>query len=235
MPAPEAPGAPRPRRQATSALAARRRRGRCAARPRREALYSPCARRVRPTTASTAAVEVHDLAGDDASEVQRKQWASAAVKGRGRSTSAGSPIPRPSRFGQSRGPRARRTFGSAPRDELHADVRGGAPITSPSDPWDASAASQVPGREPRRTCETTRRSRVAFISNSAPNPAPGQALRPCRSKTRKSARCPIECPNSAELVASEKKKIPLECGIANGETRTRTGDTTIFSRGPESL
>jgi len=29
---------------------------------------------------------------------------------------------------------------------------------------------------------------------------------------------------------SEKKKIPLVCGIADGETRTRTGDTTIFSR-----
>jgi hypothetical protein len=25
-----------------------------------------------------------------------------------------------------------------------------------------------------------------------------------------------------------KKKIPLECGIADGETRTRTGETTIF-------
>jgi hypothetical protein len=37
-------------------------------------------------------------------------------------------------------------------------------------------------------------------------------------------------------VASEKKKIPLECGIADGETRTRTGDTTIFrSRGRISL
>jgi hypothetical protein len=47
---------------------------------------------------------------------------------------------------------------------------------------------------------------------------------------KESGRCPIECPNSAELVASEKKKIPLECGIADGETRTRTGDTTIFSR-----
>jgi hypothetical protein len=45
---------------------------------------------------------------------------------------------------------------------------------------------------------------------------------------KESGRCPIECPNSAELVASEKKKIPLECGIADGETRTRTGDTTIF-------
>jgi hypothetical protein len=29
---------------------------------------------------------------------------------------------------------------------------------------------------------------------------------------------------------SKKKKIPVECGIADGETRTRTGDTTIFSR-----
>jgi hypothetical protein len=27
---------------------------------------------------------------------------------------------------------------------------------------------------------------------------------------------------------SENKKIPLECGIEDGETRTRTGDTTIF-------
>ena len=31
---------------------------------------------------------------------------------------------------------------------------------------------------------------------------------------KESGRCPIECPNSAELVASEKKKILLECGIA---------------------
>ena len=33
---------------------------------------------------------------------------------------------------------------------------------------------------------------------------------------------------------SEKRKIPLECGIADGETRTRTGDTTIFSRAVRS-
>jgi hypothetical protein len=31
-------------------------------------------------------------------------------------------------------------------------------------------------------------------------------------------------------VSSKKKKIPLECGIDDSETRTRTGDTTIFSR-----
>jgi hypothetical protein len=52
---------------------------------------------------------------------------------------------------------------------------------------------------------------------------------------KESGRCPIECPNSAELVASEKKKIPLEYGIADGETRTRTGDTTILSCESESL
>jgi hypothetical protein len=34
---------------------------------------------------------------------------------------------------------------------------------------------------------------------------------------------------------AEKKEIPLECGIADGETRTRTGDTTIFSRAVEAL
>jgi hypothetical protein len=43
-------------------------------------------------------------------------------------------------------------------------------ITSPSDPWDASAASQVPGRDLRQTCETTRRSRVVLISNRTPKP-----------------------------------------------------------------
>ena len=35
---------------------------------------------------------------------------------------------------------------------------------------------------------------------------------------------------NARPAPSEKKKIPLEYGIADGETRTRTGDTTIFSR-----
>jgi hypothetical protein len=35
---------------------------------------------MRPTTASTASVDVHDLAGDGATEVQRKQWASATVR-----------------------------------------------------------------------------------------------------------------------------------------------------------
>jgi hypothetical protein len=44
------------------------------------------------------------------------------------------------------------------------------------------------------------------------------------------ARCPIECPIRSQFGLSENKKIPPECGIANGETRTRTGDTTIFSR-----
>ena len=34
---------------------------------------------------------------------------------------------------------------------------------------------------------------------------------------------------NARRVPSEKTKNPLECGIADGETRTRTGDTTIFS------
>ena len=44
------------------------------------------------------------------------------------------------------------------------------------------------------------------------------------------ARCPIECPMNSRAGPSEKKKLPLSCGIADGETRTRTGDTTIFSR-----
>ena len=48
--------------------------------------------------------------------------------------------------------------------------------------------------------------------------------------SQQSARCPIEYPNRVQPVSSEKKNIALECGIANGETRTRTGDTTIFSR-----
>jgi hypothetical protein len=41
---------------------------------------------------------------------------------------------------------------------------------------------------------------------------------------------PNQVPNDARPGLSEKKEIPLECGIADGETRTRTGDTTIFSR-----
>jgi hypothetical protein len=52
---------------------------------------------------------------------------------------------------------------------------------------------------------------------------------------QQAARCPIECPHEGQIPSSEKKKIPLLCGIADGETRTRTGDTTIFSRGPDSL
>jgi hypothetical protein len=37
-------------------------------------------------------------------------------------------------------------------------------------------------------------------------------------------------PNERSTRTIRKKKIPLGCGIADGETRTRTGDTTIFSR-----
>lgn len=44
-------------------------------------------------------------------------------------TSSGSLAPRPSRFGRSRRPRARRTSGSAPRDEVHAHVRDGGPLS----------------------------------------------------------------------------------------------------------
>ena len=42
---------------------------------------------------------------------------------------------------------------------------------------------------------------------------------------------PNRVPNEPSIVIIRKKKIPLECGIADGETRTRTGDTTIFRRG----
>jgi hypothetical protein len=40
---------------------------------------------------------------------------------------------------------------------------------------------------------------------------------------------PNRVPNERSTCTIRKKKIPLECGIADGETRTRTGDTTIFS------
>jgi hypothetical protein len=53
-------------------------------------------------------------------------------------------------------------------------------ITSPSDPWDASAVSQVPGRDLRQTCETTRRSRVVLTSNRTPNPPGLWARAPTR-------------------------------------------------------
>jgi hypothetical protein len=36
-------------------------------------------------------------------------------------------------------------------------------------------------------------------------------------------------PNQGSAHLIQKDKIPLECGLADGETRTRTGDTTIFS------
>ena len=39
---------------------------------------------------------------------------------------------------------------------------------------------------------------------------------------------PNRVPNERATQAFRKKEIPLECGIADGETRTRTGDTTIF-------
>jgi hypothetical protein len=41
---------------------------------------------------------------------------------------------------------------------------------------------------------------------------------------------PNRVPKGKPELIVRKKKIPLECGIADGETRTRTGDTTIFSR-----
>ena len=67
------------------------------------------------------------------------------------------------------GGRARRTSGSAPRDELQADVRGGGPL-SRHRPIPGTLRRRVtsPGHDPRRTCETTRRSRVVLISNRTP-------------------------------------------------------------------
>jgi hypothetical protein len=61
---------------------------------------------------------------------------------------------------------------------------------------------------------------------AARKPASGLGFGPMSHRVLESARCPIR----SQFSLSENKKIPLECGIANGETRTRTGDTTIFSR-----
>jgi hypothetical protein len=176
------------------------------------------------------------LQGFLASEVQRKQWASATLKGRGRSTSAGPRLPdRLSIWSEPETAHAANVWIGTARRASRGRPRWRPHITSPSDPWDASAASQVPGRDPRQTCEATRWSRVVLISNTGLQPRARTGFAPMPIDDKKSARCPIECPNSAELVASKKKKIRLECGIADGETRTRTGDTTIFSRGPRSL
>jgi hypothetical protein len=71
---------------------------------------------------------------------------------------------------------------------------------------------------------------VVLISNRSPKTPAGSGLARQYDDSGSSARCPIECPMNARTGRSEKKKIPLECGIADGETRTRTGDTTIFSR-----
>ena len=118
--------------QRNGAPAARRRRGRCTARPRREGGFTHrvlggCGRRRRPLPQSTCTTSP----AMTRARSNGKQRAPATVKRRGRCTSVASPAPRPSRFGQSWRPRARRKSGSAPRDELHADVRGGGPYHVP--------------------------------------------------------------------------------------------------------
>jgi hypothetical protein len=82
-------------------------------------------------------------------------------------------------------------------------------------------------------CRCATRAGVVFsCSLTTPvKPAPPMGFLADDDHCQQLARCPIECPNEGPLSPSEKKRILLECGIAYGETRTRTGDTTIFSRG----
>jgi len=86
-----------------------------------------------------------------------------------------------------------------------------------------------------RTESNRRGSRVVCASNSRANPALLLRLRTAfvdgyrRVSAQSSAQTPMQ------LNHSEKWEIPLECGIEHGETRTRTGDTTIFSRAAGSL
>jgi hypothetical protein len=90
--------------------------------------------------------------------------------------------------------------------------------------------SMPPMSDAARTESNKGGNRVVLTSNRTPKLARARGPAHQHDGQGSSARCPVECPNSAELVASEKKKISLLCGIEDGETRTRTGDTTIFSR-----
>jgi hypothetical protein len=75
---------------------------------------------------------------------------------------------------------------------------------------------------------------VVLISNRTPKP-PGVWARAPTRRLRIVGSVPNRVPNERSARTIRKKKIPLECGIADGETRTRTGDTTIFSRYVESV
>jgi hypothetical protein len=86
-----------------------------------------------------------------------------------------------------------------------------------------------------RTESNKRRSRVVFVSNQARETRAGYGFVSGDDHCQQLTRCLIECPIERQITSSEKKKIPLQCGIADGETRTRTGDTTIFSRGSRCL
>jgi hypothetical protein len=98
---------------------------------------------VRPTTASTAAVDVNNLAGGEASGVQRKQW---GVRDReGSLTVHVSGVPDSQTVSTCSEPETARGERLDRRRETSftRTSEGAAPITSPSDPWDASAASHV--------------------------------------------------------------------------------------------
>jgi hypothetical protein len=118
---------------------------------------------------------------------------------------------------------------------LDTDRRGDWPVirygACPRPPRSPTAA--VPERRDRRTrtSHTKCGGSVVLISNRTPKPPRALGLARQHDDSGSSARCPIECPINARPGLSEKKKIPLECGIADGETRTRTGDTTISVMG----
>ena len=90
----------------------------------------------------------------------------------------------------------------------------------------APTGSQVLGGDPSPTSESARTNLLSLCLTAARKPAPGLGFGPMGRRVLEWARCPIR----SQFAWSENKKIPPECGIADGETRTRTGDTTIFSR-----
>jgi hypothetical protein len=70
---------------------------------------------------------------------------------------------------------------------------------------------------------------VVLISNKDAETLAGSGLARQHDDSRIVGSVPNRVPNERSTCTIRKKKIPLECGIADGETRTRTGDTTIFS------
>ena len=86
-----------------------------------------------------------------------------------------------------------------------------------------------PARRGKRACEVTTGNRGYFVSNKPGSPM-NTGLGSLTEVTLGS-QDPIGYPMGTSAVRSGKQKTPSQSGFPNGETRTRTGDTTIFSGG----